>query len=58
MLPGNLGREAKSALVRRKLYVRDGNAWRMPTCLRISVGLAADNEAFLKTLRALTAGRS
>ena len=53
-LIADLGRESKpilEALVRRKVYVRDGNAWSMPTCLRISVGLAADNEAFLKTLR-------
>lgn len=50
----DLGREAKpvlKALERKKVYVRDGNAWKKPTYLRISVGIASENQAFLEALR-------
>jgi histidinol-phosphate aminotransferase len=49
----DLGREAApvlKALRKKKVYVTDGKSWGKPTFLRVSVGLAADNQAFLKTL--------
>ncbi len=54
----DLGREAKpvvQALERKKIYVRDGQAWKKPTYLRISVGLASENQAFLEALRKVLA---
>lgn len=51
----DLGREAKpmaSALAKRNVYVQDGSVWDMPTYLRVSVGLADENEAFLEALAA------
>ena len=50
----DLGKEAKpvvQALERKRVYVRDGKAWKKPTYLRISVGLASENQAFLEALR-------
>lgn len=51
----DLGQKARgvvAALQRRGVYVRDGSAWDMPSYLRVSVGLPAENEAFLRELRA------
>lgn len=50
----DLRREAKpvaKALEKRSVFVRDGKAWRKPTFLRVSVGRASENEAFLDALR-------
>jgi histidinol-phosphate aminotransferase len=54
----DLGREAKpivADLARRKVYVRDGRAWEMPTYLRVSIGLGSDHHAFLDALGRLLA---
>ena len=54
----DLGREAKpvvKALERKKVYVRDGNAWKKPSYLRISVGIASENQTFLEALRQVLA---
>lgn len=50
----DLGREAKpivEALEAKKVYVRDGRAWKKPTFLRVSIGLPSQNQAFLDALR-------
>jgi histidinol-phosphate/aromatic aminotransferase/cobyric acid decarboxylase-like protein len=38
------------ALQEKKVYVRDGSSWDMPTFLRVSVGTAEENENFLRTV--------
>lgn len=46
----DLGRAALPVardLYRRNIYVQDGGGWGLPTFLRVSVGLPADNDAFL-----------
>jgi histidinol-phosphate aminotransferase len=45
---------AMLALYRRKIYVQDGGNWKMPSFLRISVGLPEQNEVFLEAMRELT----
>ncbi len=50
----DLGRRAgptRLALYRRKIYVQDGENWKMPNFLRVSVGLSEHNEAFLEAMR-------
>jgi histidinol-phosphate aminotransferase len=49
----DLGREATpvvKALEAKKVYVRDGRAWKTPTFIRISVGTVTENDAFLEAL--------
>ena len=46
----DLGREALPVawdLHRRNIHVQDGGNWGLPTFLRVSVGLASENDAFL-----------
>jgi len=53
----DLGRTAKPimvALYKQKIYVQDGNNWKMPNFLRVSVGLPDENEVFLKAMRELS----
>jgi len=53
----DLGKPARPlvrALQEKKVYVRDGSSWAMPTFLRVSVGTAEDNESFLRTLHEIT----
>jgi len=45
-----------NGLAKRNVYVQDGSAWDMPTYLRVSVGLADENEAFLEALAAALLG--
>jgi histidinol-phosphate aminotransferase len=50
----DLGKPARPlvrALQAKKVYVRDGSAWDMPTFLRVSVGTTEENESFLRTLQ-------
>jgi histidinol-phosphate aminotransferase len=49
----DLGKPARplvKALQERKVYVRDGSSWDMPTFLRVSVGTVEENENFLRTV--------
>jgi histidinol-phosphate aminotransferase len=53
----DLGKPARPlvrALQEKKVYVRDGSSWDMPTFLRVSVGTAEENESFLRTLDEIT----
>ncbi len=50
---GKTARATRLALYRQKIYVQDGNNWKMPNFLRISVGLPEDNEVFLKAMHSL-----
>jgi histidinol-phosphate aminotransferase len=53
----DLGKPARPlvrALQAKKVYVRDGSAWDMPTFLRVSVGTTEENESFLRTLQEIT----
>ena len=53
----DLGRSARPlmlALYKQKIYVQDGNNWKMPNFLRVSVGLPEENEVFLKAMRELS----
>jgi histidinol-phosphate aminotransferase len=50
---GKRARPLVKTLQERNVYVRDGNAWKMPTFLRVSVGTDAENERLLRTLREL-----
>lgn len=47
---GKTARPLVRALQERKVYVRDGSSWDMPTFLRVSVGTAEENESFLRIL--------
>ncbi|HEY7817925.1 MAG TPA: histidinol-phosphate transaminase, partial [Vicinamibacteria bacterium] len=47
---GKTARPLVKALQQKSVYVRDGSAWNMPTFLRVSVGMAEDNESFLRTI--------
>lgn len=52
----DLGRRAHAtqvALYKQKIYVQDGNNWKMPSFLRVSVGLPQENEVFLRAMRDL-----
>ena len=54
----DLGQRAKPlmvALYKQKIYIQDGNNWKMPNFLRVSVGLPEENEVFLKAMRELSA---
>ncbi len=51
---GKPARPLVRALQEKKVYVRDGSAWDMPTFLRVSVGTAEENEGFLRVLREIT----
>ncbi len=54
----DLGQRAKPlmvALYKQKIYVQDGNNWKMPNFLRVSVGLPEENEVFLKAMHELSA---
>ena len=42
------------ALYRREIYVQDGDNWKMPSFLRVSVGLPEQNEAFLKAMHEIS----
>jgi histidinol-phosphate aminotransferase len=42
------------SLYERQIYVRPGEIWGMPTFMRISVGTARDNEAFLNAIREIS----
>lgn len=53
----DLGKPARPlvrALQEKKVYVRDGSSWDMPTFLRVSVGTAEENESFLRILQEIT----
>ncbi len=43
------------ALLEQRFLVRPGRIWGMPTCMRVSVGTAVDNAAFLSAIQQLTA---
>ncbi len=43
------------SLRERRVYVQPGSNWDMPTFIRVSVGTAADNRAFLEALREVVA---
>jgi histidinol-phosphate aminotransferase len=47
---GKTARPLVRALQAKKVYVRDGSAWDMPTFLRVSVGTAEENESFLRLI--------
>lgn len=47
---GKTARPLVKALQEKKVYVRDGSSWDMPTFLRVSVGRAEENESFLRIL--------
>ena len=52
----DLGKPARPlvrALQEKKVYVRDGSSWDMPTFLRVSVGTSEENESFLRTLHGI-----
>jgi len=51
---GERAGEIRDALVRRKIFVRDGKEWDLPHHLRISYGLEEENRRFLKAFRALS----
>ncbi len=51
---GKTARPLVRALQEKKVYVRDGSAWDMPTFLRVSVGTAEENESFLRVLHEIT----
>jgi len=41
------------ALFKKQIFVQPGSNWDMPTFMRVSVGTAQDNEAFLEAVREL-----
>jgi len=43
------------SLRERRVFIQPGSNWSMPTCIRVSVGTAADNAAFLEALREFVA---
>jgi histidinol-phosphate aminotransferase len=47
---GKTARPLVKALQQKSVYVRDGSSWNMPTFLRVSVGMAEDNESLLRTI--------
>jgi histidinol-phosphate aminotransferase len=47
---GKRARPLVRALQEKKVYVRDGSSWDMPTFLRVSVGTSEENESFLRIL--------
>jgi histidinol-phosphate aminotransferase len=47
---GRTARPLVKALQQKSVYVRDGSSWNMPTFLRVSVGMAEENESFLRTI--------
>jgi histidinol-phosphate aminotransferase len=50
---GRPATELVRSLYDRQIYVRPGDFWDMPNFMRISVGTARENEAFLKAIRGL-----
>ncbi|MGH9324780.1 MAG: pyridoxal phosphate-dependent aminotransferase [Vicinamibacteria bacterium] len=53
----DLGKQARPlvrALQQKKVYVRDGSSWDMPTFLRVSVGTTEENEAFLRAIHEMS----
>ena len=50
---GDKASEILDALVKQKIFVRDGAAWNLPKHLRISYGLEEENQAFFAALNQL-----
>lgn len=47
--------QVAQALLAAGILIRSGESWGYPTCLRVSVGTAAENEAFITALRPILA---
>jgi histidinol-phosphate aminotransferase len=52
---GQQANDIREALVRKKIYVRQGEEWALPRHLRISYGLDEEHRAFFDALRSLLA---
>ena len=53
---GHGAAEVAQALLQRGIIVREMSAWKLPTCIRVTIGTVAENRKFVQALKHCLAG--